>query len=54
MYFLPLFGILKGARQPGGPLNAQRHSLNEPKEAPFDVCFLELTFGAAVFKEPIR
>ena len=54
VYFLPLFGILKGARQPVGPLNAQRHSFNEPKEAPFAVCFLELTFGAAVLKEPIR
>lgn len=54
VYFLPFFGILKGARQPVGPLNAQRHSFNEPKEAPFSVCFLELTFGAAVLKEPIR
>lgn len=52
MYFLPLFGIRRGARQPVGPLNAWRHSFSEIKEAPFAFCFLELSFGAAGLKEP--
>ena len=52
LYFLPFFGIRKGARQPVGPLNAWRHSFNEIKEAPFAFCILELSFGAAGLKEP--
>ena len=45
LYFFPLFGIRKGARQPLGPLN-------EIEEAPFPFCFFDLSFGAAVLKEP--
>lgn len=52
LYFSPLFGIRKGARQPVGPLNAWRHSFSVIKKAPFAFCFLEYPFWATGLKEP--